>query len=342
MADSLTPELEFEGPINELQRKIEELQSFAESTEIDLSGQIEQLRQRCAELQREVVDRLTPWERIQLARHPSRPVFSDYLSAVFDAPLELHGDYNSGEDRAIFTGLAKLRGRSVMVVGHRKGKNTKDRLACNFGMPHPEGYRKALLKMRLAEKYRIPIITLIDTPGAYPGIEAEERGQAHAIARNILEMSRLRTPVVCVVIGEGGSGGALGIGVGDRVLMLENAYYSVISPEGCSSILWKSAEFAPRAAQILKLTARDLLTFKVVDEVIPEPLGGAHQSIPEACRRLQDALVHNLDQIVDLSLEDLMQRRYEKVRRLGVFYEHGVLKFAGEAVTEQVPAPVDR
>lgn len=334
MAD-LTPELEFEGPILKLQRKIEELQSFAESTEIDLSAQIDELRQRCAELQREVVDRLSPWERIQLARHPGRPVFGDYLATIFEEPLELCGDYQSGkEDPAMYTGFAKLDGRSVLLVGQRKGKNTKDRVRYNFGMPHPEGYRKALQKMRLAEKYRIPVVTLIDTPGAYPGLEAEERGQAHAIARNILEMARLKTPVVCVVIGEGGSGGALGIGVGDRLLMFENSYYSVISPEGCSSILWKSADFTARAAQILKLTAKDLEGFKIVDEVIEEPLGGAHKSPPEACRRLREALIRHLDEVCAYSTQELLDKRYDKVRRIGVFYEEGRLVSAGEVVEE--------
>jgi acetyl-CoA carboxylase carboxyl transferase subunit alpha len=316
-------ELDFEGPILELQRKIEELESFAESTEMDLRGQIEQLRSRCAELQREVVAKLSPWERIQLARHQGRPLFSDYLSALFEDDIELHGDQHAGDDAAIYTGLATFRGRSVLLVGHRKGKNTKDRIATNFGSAHPEGYRKALHKMRLAEKFRLPVVALIDTPGAYPGVTAEERGQAHAIARNILEMCRLRTPVVCVVIGEGGSGGALGIGVGDRVLMLENAYYSVISPEGCSSILWKSGDFAARAAEILRLTANDLLTFKVVDGVVPEPLGGAHKSIPETCKNLGDAVQKALDEIVDLPLDTLLAQRYEKVRALGVFFENG-------------------
>lgn len=339
MADALTPELAFEGPILELQRKIEELESFAESTEIDLSGQIDQLRQRCKELQREVVDRLTPWERIQLARHPARPVFSDYLANVFDDPLELHGDQTGGDDQAIFTGLVKLDGRSVMLIGHRKGKNTKDRIACNFGSAHPEGYRKALQKMRLAAKYRIPVVALIDTPGAYPGLEAEERGQAQAIARNIMEMSRLKTPVVCVVIGEGGSGGALGIGVGDRVLMFENSYYSVISPEGCSSILWKSADHAARAAAILKLTGKDLMRFKIVDEVIDEPLGGAHQSIGETCRLLGEALVRNLDELSGLSTEELLEQRYRKVRRIGVFLDSGKLIFAGEEI--ETPSEVE-
>lgn len=321
MADSI--ELDFEAPIQELQRKIEELESFAETTEMDLRGQIDQLKARCAELQREIVAKLTPWERVQVARHPNRPVFSDYLTALFEAPLELHGDQACGDDPAVYTGFAKLRGRSVLVVGHRKGKNTKERILRNFGSAHPEGYRKALHKMHLAEKYRLPVVALIDTPGAYPGVTAEERGQAHAIARNILEMSRLRTPVVCAVISEGGSGGALGIGVGDRVLMLENAYYSVISPEGCSSILWKTAEQAPRAAQILKLTARDLLSFGVIDAIVPEPLGGAHKSPPEACRLLGEALCEHLAAIVDKPLDALLQERYEKIRRIGMFLENG-------------------
>ena len=321
MADSV--ELEFEAPVLELQRKIEELESFAETTEMDLRGQIDELKRRCVELQKEIVAKLTPWERIQVARHPNRPVFSDYQAALFEGALELHGDQACGDDPAVYTGLAKLRGRSVMLVGHRKGKNTKERIARNFGSAHPEGYRKALHKMRLAEKYRIPIVALIDTPGAYPGVTAEERGQAHAIARNILEMSRLRTPVVCVVISEGGSGGALGIGVGDRVLMLENAYYSVISPEGCSSILWKTAAEAPRAAEILKLTARDLLTFGVIDQVVPEPLGGAHKVPGEACRLLGEALVENLDKVAGLPLDQLLEQRYEKIRRIGMFLENG-------------------
>lgn len=325
MSDSASPELAFEGPILELQRKIEELESFAESTEIDLSGQIEELRARCRELQREVVDNLSPWERISLARHPQRPVFADYQAAIFEETIELHGDQLGGDDQAIWTGFAKLQGRRVLLIGHRKGKNTKERIACNFGSAHPEGYRKALRTMRLAEKFRLPVITLIDTPGAYPGLEAEQGGQAHAIARNILEMSRLRTPVVCLVIGEGGSGGALGIGVGDRVLMLENAYYSVISPEGCSSILWKSPDYANRAAQILKLTAKDLQRFGIVDAIVPEPLGGAHQSVGETCRRVQAALVEQLDALAGQPIEALLEARYAKIRRIGVFLEGGDL-----------------
>ncbi len=316
-------ELDFEGPILELQKKIEELESFAESTEMDLRGQIEQLRRRWRELQREVIAKLTPWQRIQIARHPNRPVFSDYLTTIFDEPLELHGDQAFADDQAMWAGFAKFRGRSVVVVGHRKGKNTKDRITCNFGCAHPEGYRKAMRVMRLAEKYRLPIITLIDTPGAYPGVAAEERGQAHAIARSIFEMSRLAVPIVCAVIGEGGSGGALGIGVGDRVLMLENSYYSVISPEGCSSILWKTADQAARAASILKLTATDLFGFGVIDAIVAEPPGGAHQAPPEACRLLADAIHENLQEIADTPGAVLVDKRYEKVRRLGVFIEEG-------------------
>jgi acetyl-CoA carboxylase carboxyl transferase subunit alpha len=333
---SETIELEFEGPILELQRKIEELESFAESTEMDLRSQIDQLRSRCAELQREVVAKLSPWERIQLARHPARPVFSDYLAGVFEDPLELRGDQTGGDDQAIYTGLATFRGRSVLVIGHRKGKNTKERIACNFGSAQPEGYRKALHKMKLAEKFGLPVISLIDTPGAYPGVTAEERGQAQAIARNILEMSRLRTPVICVVIGEGGSGGALGIGVGDRLLMLENSYYSVISPEGCSSILWKSAEQAPRAAAILKLTATDLVGFGIVDGVISEPLGGAHQSVPESCRLVEEAIGQALDAVIGLSTDDLLDQRYAKVRRIGVFVEEQ--RVPDPSAVEQTPA----
>lgn len=330
-------ELEFEGPILELQKKIEELESFAESTEMDLRGQIEELRRRWRELQREVISKLTPWQRIQIARHPNRPVFSDYLTTIFDDPLELHGDQAYADDQAIWAGFAKLRGRSVVLVGHRKGKNTKDRITCNFGCAHPEGYRKAQRVMRLAEKYRIPIVTLIDTPGAYPGVSAEERGQAHAIARSIFEMSRLAVPIVCVVIGEGGSGGALGIGVGDRVLMLENSYYSVISPEGCSSILWKTADQAARAASILKLTASDLLGFGVVDAVITEPPGGAHQSPPEACRLVADAIHEHLQEIAGTPGPVLVEQRYEKVRKLGIFLEEGRAAAAHAAINGTRP-----
>ncbi|HZV02418.1 MAG TPA: acetyl-CoA carboxylase carboxyltransferase subunit alpha [Planctomycetota bacterium] len=318
--------LDFEAPIAELERKIEELESFAETTEMDLGGQIEQLRARCRELKKEVFANLSAWQRIQIARHPQRPVFTDYHTGIFDDSIELHGDLAFGDDKAIFTGLGTIDGgplgkKRVMVVGQRKGKNTKDRIAYNFGCAHPEGYRKALKKMQLAEKFKLPIVTFIDTPGAYPGVGAEERGQAHAIARNILEMSRLRVPVVCVVIGEGGSGGALGIGVGDRILMLEHSYYSVISPEGCSSILWKTAEHADKAAEALKLTAKDLLGFGVIDEIVAEPLGGAHRSIPEAIKTVKDRILAALVALEGKKTDDILEERYAKVRRIGIFLE---------------------
>jgi len=313
--------LDFEAPIAELERKIEELESFAETTEMDLGGQIEQLRARSRELKREVFANLSAWQRIQIARHPNRPVFTDYHGALFDDTIELHGDLAFGDDKAIYTGFGTIEGRRVLVVGQRKGKNTKDRIAYNFGCAHPEGYRKALKKMQLAEKFKIPVVTFIDTPGAYPGVGAEERGQAHAIARNILEMSRLGVPIVCVVIGEGGSGGALGIGVGDRILMLEHSYYSVISPEGCSSILWKTAEHADKAAEALRLTAKDLLGFGVIDEIVAEPLGGAHRSAAEALKTVKESIVAALKSLDGKPTAQLLEERYAKVRRIGIFLE---------------------
>lgn len=313
--------LDFEAPIAELERKIEELESFAETTEMDLGGQIEQLRARCRELKREVFSNLSAWQRIQIARHPNRPVFGDYHTALFDDSIELHGDLAFGDDKAIYTGFGTIEGRRVMVVGQRKGKNTKDRIAFNFGCAHPEGYRKALKKMELAQKFKLPIVTFIDTPGAYPGVGAEERGQAHAIARNILEMSRLEVPIVCVVIGEGGSGGALGIGVGDRILMLEHSYYSVISPEGCSSILWKTADHADKAAEALRLTAKDLIGFGVIDEIVQEPLGGAHRNHPEALKLVREAISRNLKALEGKKSEDLLNERYGKIRRIGIYLE---------------------
>jgi acetyl-CoA carboxylase carboxyl transferase subunit alpha len=324
--------LDFEAPIAELERKIEELESFAETTEMDLGGQIEQLRARCRELKREVFANLSAWQRIQIARHANRPVFTDYHTALFDDAIELHGDLAFGDDKAIYTGLGTIEGRRVMVVGQRKGKNTKDRIAYNFGCAHPEGYRKALKKMQLAEKFKLPVVTFIDTPGAYPGVGAEERGQAHAIARNILEMSRLRVPVVCIVIGEGGSGGALGIGVGDRILMLEHSYYSVISPEGCSSILWKTADHADKAAEALRLTAKDLIGFGVIDEIVQEPLGGAHRNVPEAIKTVKESIVNALKALEGKKTEQLLDERYAKVRRIGVFLEKP------ESAAVEVPA----
>lgn len=312
-------ELDFEGPIHELQKKIEELESFAESTEMDLRGQIEQLRRRWRELQREVISKLTPWQRIQLARHPQRPVFSDYLTGVFEAPVELHGDQAFADDHAIFTGFAKLRGRSVMLIGHRKGKNTKERIATNFGCAHPEGYRKALRALRLAEKFRLPVVSLIDTPGAYPGVGAEERGQSEAIARNLIEMAELKVPIVCTVIGEGGSGGALAIGVGDCTQMLQYSTYSVISPEGCASILWKTAEKAKDAAEALGITAQRLLELGLIDKVVREPLGGAHRNPHSMAVRLKAVLLNQLRSLEGLDTGKLLEQRYQRLRKYGEF-----------------------
>ncbi len=313
--------LEFERPIVELEKKIEELVQFASTTEIDLSSQILALRERARELKREIYAGLSPWQRVLIARHAARPTFTDYLHAFVEDWIELHGDRCFREDRAIATGLGRIDGRACLIVAHRKGKTTKERLGCNFGMPHPEGYRKALRKMKLAEKLGLPVVTFINTPGAYPGVGAEERGQAHAIAENLLEMARLATPVVCVVLGEGGSGGALGIGVGDRVLMLENAYYSVISPEGCAAILWKTAERASEAADILKITAGDLFSFGVIDEVVPEPPGGAHREPAEAARLVKAAICAALDDLRAKPLEALLAERYDKLRRVGAWIE---------------------
>ncbi len=326
MAASGPSYLDFEQPIHEIEQKIEELETFADSTQLDLGDQIAQLRLLRDDLRRDIQSRLTPWQRVQIARHPGRPVAADYLEGAFTDFVELHGDRTFGDDGAIATGFAKLGERRVLVVAHRKGKTTKDRIACNFGSAHPEGYRKAILKMQLAEKYGLPVITLIDTPGAFPGVGAEERGQAFIIARNLLEMAKLTVPVICTVIGEGGSGGALGIGIGDRMLMLQNAYYSVISPEGCSSILWKTAEKASEAAAILKLTAKDLKRFRIVDEIVPEPVGGAHTDPATAVDTVREALIRTLDELEALETEQRLEMRYAKLRSIGVFLEDGVLE----------------
>ena len=307
----------FEAPIQELEAQLETLQQAALEQGMDLTDEIASVQAKLKARLEETYTELSAWDSVTVARHPERPVASDYLAHTFDEFIELHGDKAYGDDQAIVTGLATLRGRRVMVVGHRKGRTTKERLATNFGCAHPEGYRKALRKMRLAEKLSLPIVCLINTPGAYPGIGAEERGQAAAIAENILAMFDLAVPIVCVVLGEGGSGGALGIGVGDRVLMLQYAYYSVISPEGCAAILWKDETRVPEAAGALKLTARDLTELGLVDGVIPEPLGGAHRDREQAFTNLGDALEREL---ADLSLADwerLPEVRRAKFRRLG-------------------------
>ncbi len=313
--------LDFEAPIVELENRIAELRSFSESSEIDLSGQLDELERKCEEKKRAIYSHLNPWQRVQIARHPQRPLTSDYIKGFVTDFLELHGDGAFRDDPAIVTGLGRIRGRKVMIVGHRKGKTNPEKVACNFGMPHPEGYRKAIKKMRLAEKFGIPIISFINTAGAFPGIQAEERGQAFVIAKNLQDMASLKVPVVAVVIGEGGSGGAIGIGVADRILMLENSYYSVISPEGCAAILWKDAANAPRAAEILKLTSADLSSFGIVDEVIEEPIGGAHREPQETIKRLEDAILRHLDEISDQDPQARKQTRFEKYMAVGKYAE---------------------
>jgi acetyl-CoA carboxylase carboxyl transferase subunit alpha len=335
MASSSEQRLPFEAKIYATETLIAEMEAQYAKTRSgsDNSGiaeQIRLLRRELAALKREVYSNLDPWETVQVARHQQRPQTRDYIDLIFDQFVELHGDRAHGDDKAIVTGLAHLDDIKVMFVGQQKGKNLAERTACHFGMPHPEGYRKALHKMRFAAKYGLPIISFIDTPGAYPGISAEERGQAALIAENLLQMSLLPTPIVCAVIGEGGSGGALGIGIGDRLAMLEHTYYSVISPEGCASILWKGQEHAPKAAATLKMTSRDLLRFKIIDEVISEPLGGAHRDHREAASNIKSYLLRSLRELSDVPRERLLDRRYEKYRKIGVFFEGEALPRNGQ------------
>ena len=311
--------LDFEAPIIELEKKIEELRTFAESTEVDLSGQIEKLVKKCDEKKRAIFNNLTPWQKIQLARHPQRPLTTDIVKAIVADFIELFGDKAFRDDPAILCGLGRIDEQRILLVGHRKGKDTAEKVACHFGSPHPEGYKKALIKMKMANKFGVPIVTFINTPGAYPGIGAEERGQAFVIARNLMDMATLKVPIICVVIGEGGSGGALGIGVGNRILMMEHSYYSVISPEGCAAILWKSAEYKETAAKILKLTAGDLESFGIIDEIIPEPLGGAHRDPSLVYERLKESILKHIRELNKLSGEELIKDRYDKFCKMGEF-----------------------
>ena len=313
-------QLSFEQPIYELESRLEEMeQNAGDSPEVKDS--IKRLRKELVDLKRSIYQNLQPWETVEVSRHLNRPQTSDYLNLAFDEFVELHGDHFFGDDRAILTDWAKLDGIPCMVVGHQKGKNLKERDACHYGCAEPEGYRKAILKMKMAAKYHLPIITLIDTPGAWPGVGAEERGQAWVIAQGMYEMSRLRTPIICVVIGEGGSGGAIGIGVGDRVAILEHAYYSVISPEGCAGILWKDREFRAQAAEQLHLTAKDLKELGVVDAIIPEPLGGAHRDPRLMAGNLKKYLRTSLRELAKKPIDELIEKRYEKFRKIGVFIE---------------------
>jgi acetyl-CoA carboxylase carboxyl transferase subunit alpha len=316
--------MEFEKPIAELERQIEDLKRLAGDRQLSVADSLEPLEKQLAELRAQVYASLTPLQRVQVARHSRRPFTSDYLRLAFTDFIELHGDRAFREDAAIIGGWARLDGETVMVIGHQRGRDTKENLKRNFGMPHPEGYRKALRLMKLAEKFQVPVITLIDTPGAWAGLGAEERGQSEAIARNLFEMSRLGVPIIATVIGEGGSGGALALGVADRVLMMENAVYSVITVEGCAAILWKdgkSPAMRERAATALRITAPDLFELRVIDEIVPEPPGGAHSDNETTAKNLQEALCRNLDELRRLKPDKLLRKRLEKFRRMGQFTE---------------------
>lgn len=328
--------LEFEKPIVELQRRLDELRQHAETPSLGLSleDEIALMERKLEETRREIFDNLTPWQRVRLARHPRRPYTLDYLRTTFTHFEELHGDRAFADDRAIVGGFARLQDEHVMVIGTQKGRDTKENILRNFGSAHPEGYRKALRLMRLANKFGLPIITLIDTAGAYPGVGAEERHIAEAIAVNLREMTLFEVPIVAAVIGEGGSGGALGLGVADRVLILENAYYSVISPEGCAAILWKDRAAAPRAAEALRITARELAELKLVDEIVPEPVGGAHNDIETTSETLRIYLWRHLQELAALSVEERLKCRYEKFRAMGPFAE------VRPAAAPAVPTPV--
>jgi len=312
---------DFEKPIEELQKQIEKAKETQSKGKVNMLDTIEQLETKVQELRKTIYDDLNGWQKVQLSRHPDRPYSLDYIEGVFKDFIELHGDRNVADDKAMIGGLAKLDNQPVMIIGHQKGRNTKQRQMRNFGMPNPEGYRKALRLMRLAEKFNIPVITLIDTPGASPGLEAEERGQGEAIARNLLEMSVLKVPIICVVIGEGASGGALGIGVGDRVVMLEYTWYSVISPESCSSILWRSWDFKEKAAIALKLTSSDMLEMGLIDKVIKEPLGGAHNDPELMYKTLKTELKKMLKELIDVDKDKMINDRVEKFSNMGVYIE---------------------
>ncbi|MCA9726471.1 MAG: acetyl-CoA carboxylase carboxyltransferase subunit alpha [Candidatus Eisenbacteria bacterium] len=309
--------LEFERPLVELERKIEDLRAFADKENLEFSEELHKLESKADRLRNEIYSGLTPWQRVQLARHPRRPYFLDYVGMLFDDFLELHGDRSFRDDAAIVSGLARFEGRPVVVMGHQKGRNTKENLKRNFGMPHPEGYRKALRLMRMAEKFGAPVLAFVDTPGAYPGVGAEERGQSEAIARNLLEMARLRTPILVLIVGEGGSGGALAIAIGDRVLMLENSVYSVISPEGCAAILWKDRAMAADAATALKIGAQDLYALGVVDRVVPEPMGGAHRDPKRMAETLRAEIREHLAVLGRFPIDELLQERLEKYLKMG-------------------------
>ncbi len=313
--------LSFEKPVLELERKLHELESFSKNQQIDVSHEIERMREKIDATRAQIYAQLTAWQKVQVARHPERPYTLDYIKQMTTDFVEIHGDRIHADDRAIIGGFAKIDGRKVLIIGSQKGRDTKSNLECNFGCAYPEGYRKALRLMKLADKFNVPVVTLIDTPGAFPGLESEERHIAEAIAVNLREMFNLRVPIVVTIIGEGGSGGALGIGVGDRILILEHAYYSVISPEGCAAILFKDRAYADQSAEALKITAPHLIENRLADEIVPEPAGGAHMDHKAAADNLKGVLLRHLAQLSELSAEQLMKSRYDKFRAMGVFQE---------------------
>jgi acetyl-CoA carboxylase carboxyl transferase subunit alpha len=320
--------LEFEKPLEELETKIEELKRLSDGRELDITSEIKKLEKKAKDLRSEIYSNITPWQRTLVARHPERPYTLDYISMMVEDFVELHGDRRFADDPAIVGGVGKIGGIPMVIIGHQKGRSTKDRIYRNFGQPNPEGFRKALRLMKLAERFKRPVVTLIDTPGAYPGIGAEERGQAEAIATNLMEMARLKTPVIAVVIGEGGSGGALGLSVADKLAMLENSVYSVISPEGCAAILWrKNGELGPedfsRAAEALKLTATDLKGFKIIDDIIPEPLGGAHRDPEGVAKRISEYVLKTLETLQGKPAAKLVDDRYKKIKKIGSFAQTG-------------------
>lgn len=313
--------LDFEKPIVEIQNKIDELKKMSEESGMDLNNQIETFEQQAQDYKKELYSKLKPSQKLQIARHPERPKFLDYVNLMCDEFIELHGDREGMDDRAIIGGIAKIDGKPLMIIGIQKGRNTKENLEYNFGMPQPQGYRKALRLFNHANKFNLPIVTLIDTPGAYPGIKAEETGQGVAIAVNLREMAKLNVPIISIITGEGCSGGALGLAVANRVMMLEHAYYTVISPEGCASILWRDAARFADAAEALKITSKDLLEFDIIDEEIPEPLGGAHTNYAEVTNNMKSSIMNSLDELSKKSFEELRNERYDKFRKMGRFVE---------------------
>jgi len=317
--------LDFERPIIALEQKIEEIKKLASDESVDLKEEVKHLETRLIELKEETYENLTPWQRIQIARHPRRPYTLDYINSMMEDFIELAGDRLYGDDKSIVGGVARFNGGSVMVLGHQKGRDIKENIKRNFGMSHPEGYRKVLRLIRLGEKFNIPVICFIDTPGAYPGIGAEERGQAEAIARNLRETSKVKIPIIAVIIGEGGSGGALAVGLGNRILMLENSVYFVCSPEACGAILWKDRGRAEEAAAALRITAKDLYELKIADEIIKEPLEGAHRDMELTVSYVKDALVKHLNELANLTPEQIVEERYRKYRKIGVYMENTVI-----------------